>query len=245
MSLKNILTFCISALTFYNAFCATEEYASFYANPFRRQSEIDTSSDNYKYIMGMKWIIDGKPFTWYDDTLYVKTDSKPDTIFFQERVNGKIYQLICMISEPNHYNFIYNVCCGAFNVTWNSSNSWGGVQFNFQKTDPNYYLGTIHETGLVCHKDSINTVSPQCISAMANNIYPVSLNKIYLHKTSSSLNDSIPISCMTNSKEEYLDDFAEFSVYKRCFDFLYLPLSDKPLKISYNNQNGSFVILPY
>lgn len=216
--------------------------ASFYANPFVFAYKPDTSSEHYRHIMEMNWRINGEKLNWYSDTVYIKTDNIPDTILFQQHKQAKIDTLICMISLPMNYEFNYNECCGGFNVRWDKHRHWGAVQFSVLNARKKNYLGRIGETLLVVNQDSLNVLSPQCISAMAPNIHHVALSEFMYCKPGENCQNESPLDCLVAYNDGPMVDSFNLQVTRQLYNFLYLPLSNDPLQIIYDVRSGKITI---
>lgn len=201
--------------------------------------------DNPKYfkeISEMKWVINQQTLQFgYPPVQVIPNKNKLDTILFQKDANAKWDTLICNISKAQIYNFQYNECCGAFNVIDATNNRFikGSLSLKLtRKAKHKQYIGTLGEAGMSIQNTIPDTLKPACRSAMSPNIYWVSLKEIVECKNTQKCDISM---CFYNGKEEVYD--FEYSTKKEITEFLYLPLSNEPLSISYNPFNQELIIL--
>ena len=79
---------------------------------------VDTNSFMHKErLYEMQWIINGKLLKYGKSPVKIKPDvNKLDTILFKIRPNANWDTIICNITKPDSLEFVYNPCCGAFNI---------------------------------------------------------------------------------------------------------------------------------
>lgn len=92
-------------------------------------------------------------------------------------------------------------------------------------------MGTLGETGLLVKSTSKDTLSIGCRSAMSPNIYEITFREIEICKDTADCDESICL--FEKGKEELNYNFVYKTVSKK-MDCLFLPLSNRPIKITYD-----------
>ncbi len=198
----------------------------------------ESRRDVYDQIMEAEWRIHGKTLHYGSSPIEVTTDEKMDTIFYRQKIKANWDTIICQISKPGNFTFVYNECCGGFNVK-DESDHFVEAKVNFKikgQDKRRNYIGTLGEAGLLIERDYLVTLMPGCRSAMSPNIYQLTLSEVDFPVDTSLENSS---TCLFRiGYQDLYYDFAYRTIgYK--FDFLYMPLSNDPILIIYDLKSGS------
>ncbi len=211
-----------------SAFLATTavqgQTAKFYADTTRNWMGMRNNPSRYERVMEMEWKMNGQTLRWGSKPIEVTPDpNKVDTLFFRVNSNAKWDTMICIIKKPEYYKFIYNECCGAFNIEKEGENRflYGTVTYKItDKADKKTYLGTLGEAGLVVNSTTTDTLRPGCRSAMSPNVYPISFSEIEICKDTANCREG---TCMYDKKiNDYNYDFGYKTVSKK-LNVLFLP----------------------
>jgi hypothetical protein len=225
---------CVAILFYYPKLFAQQ--AIFTAKP----KEID----NHQDIAQMQWSINGQLLTFGSDTVKITPNEKVlDTILFKRNEKSLWDTIICDIAQPRHYNFVYNECCGGFNVADGKTHSFIKGEVIFEKTEQtqDVYLGLLGETGVLLHRGN-NTVLPMCRSAMSPNIFLIQLKEIEIcADTAGCVGPDSDLQCYTTDGGQTTYDLY-YRTKKTITRFLYMPLNEEPLKVIYNPVNKQIVI---
>lgn len=200
------------------------------------------SKSHLAHVLEMEWIINGQHFHWGSDTVHVKPDAaKMDTVYFKASKNSKWDTILCNISKPEVYTFVYNSCCGNFYLRNERMKGFPEVRVNFRvdgklKTP---FLGVIDEAGVVLNNDTVKTMKAQCRSAMASNICHVELREFSYTKDSANSN---MLMCLDigGGKEPIYDYY--YKSKKTYTSFLYMPLDETPLEMLFQTKNRRVAI---
>jgi hypothetical protein len=210
--------------------------AVFYADKISLMNE--SRKDIYDQIMEAEWRINGKTLHYGSDPIEVTPDEKMDTIFYRQKNKAKWDTIICQISKPGKFTFVYNECCGGFNVK-DESGHFIEAKVNFRiigQKKRRLYMGTLGEAGLLVRSDCMITLLPGCRSAMSPNIYQLTLSEVDFPTDDSLRNGS---TCLYKVGYPELDyDFA-FRIIDVKFNFLFMPLINEPIQIIYDLTNGA------
>jgi len=194
--------------------------------------------DRYNEIMEAEWRINGQTLHYGSEPLSIRIDHVLDTIYFKEFKNSKWDTLICNITEPKKYIFYHNECCGGFNISDGKFIN-GSVNFSIKSSDTKrLYLGTLGETGLLV-KQKNQILKPGCRSPMFQNVYSITFSEIEISKDTS---DRIDILCLYEEGKEQLNYEFAYRTISLKLDFLFLPLSNQPIKVTYIPKTGKIKI---
>lgn len=97
--------------------CAqTKNAATFYADTTRLSLSFSHNrGEEYHKVLQTEWRINGETLVYGRLPLEVPVDTiGPDTIFYRQGGRTKWDTLICCISKPGRYTFVYNDCCNSF-----------------------------------------------------------------------------------------------------------------------------------
>lgn len=227
------------ALQFSTVAFGQTSYATFSADTTRIHHERSRMTV-FEKIMESEWQINGQTLTYGSTPIRVETDNQVDTIFFRQDKNARWDTLICSISRPTNYTFYYNECCGGFNTADETGTYLvGSVQFeNRNPKKGKHYLGTLGEAGVIIDKNSVH-LKPTCRSAMSPNCYEVTLREIEPCSTTDSCNEEI---CLVEPNSENPNYGFGYATQSTLFRFLFLPLSNDPIHVSYNTKSGTVQI---
>lgn len=211
------------------------QFATFTADSTELRKLIGDNNERlFNKILEMEWIINDDTLKFGSSEIYLITnENKLDTIYFKVNAKSAYDTLICNIAQPIKYRFIYNTCCGGFDVIEDKTNNriGGKVLMKISKSPVNeIYLGTFGEAGMIIGDAFKDTLSVTCTSAMSSNIYAVKLIQIESCKASETC-ETLMCFQATFGKDKFDYDYKTVS---QKLNFLYLPLSNKPLPITYN-----------
>ncbi|MEX1003410.1 MAG: hypothetical protein WDZ35_14930 [Crocinitomicaceae bacterium] len=233
--MKKILTIILYVLP---AVAFSQEFAEFSLDSslgwnFSRQEKQELPD----YILDQMWIINGNKLTYDSERIRVEVDpNRFDTLLYKGRGRQEFDTIICNITEAGKYQFVYNECCGAFNVQDEASGKFiqGKVIYKIASETQDtskQYLGTLGETAIMVNGNHNDTLEVECRSAMSPNVYHLTFRQI------ENCNDTLDCDGYTCL---HLDDTSEpiwefaFKTVSKKMDFLYMPLSSKPLIIIYD-----------
>ncbi len=103
-------------ILFFSPILLFSQVATFEADTSQIQFEKENEPDIYKEILKSEWKINGQLLKYSSNPIEVKIDNIIDTIYFRKNNEFSWDTIICNISKPNKFNFIYNECCGTFYV---------------------------------------------------------------------------------------------------------------------------------
>ena len=220
---------CIFLIYFSTGSVFSQDKASFFADTVYMHG--DWRNDPYSGFL--QWTIQGKTFSWGETIQVNPTPNQIDTIFFKRSPEEKTDTIICDIKEARSYKFIYNECCGSFNVLSNDKQKISGeISFELsEEVADSAVAGTIAETGAYVKGAKTGILRSICSSAMASNISPVVLGEI---THCDEINDCPGWMCdyvEEGAEDSYSDETGFKKMY---FHFLYMPLNNSPLQIKYN-----------
>lgn len=195
----------------------------------------DTIRIDDNRVLEAEWKINGQTLLYGSKPIKVKTDNIIDTILFKQFNNSRWDTLICNISKPLNYTFQYNVCCGGFDVYENNTRLSGSVIFLIKNPDMNRkYLGQLDAAGILISEQKSDTLRPICSSPMLPNIYSLSLRTIETCIDTTDCDEEI---CLLEKGMETNFGFG-FKTISIIFNYLYLPLSNEPIKAIYDSKTG-------
>ncbi len=207
--------------------------AIFYADTNRSWNYIKENKRLLKEVKEMRWKINGQVLSFGSKPIKVKPNpNKIDTIFFKQNNRAEWDTLICIIKQPLTYRFLYNTCCGGFDVADDSGRILGEINFKIKgKDDKKTYLGTLGEAGIIVNELSTDTLREGCRSAMSPNIYHLTFSAIEICKDTVNCSEG---TCLYEKGEENLKyDFGYRAISKK-LNVLYMPLSRDPIQIIYD-----------
>jgi hypothetical protein len=210
------------------------QMATFSADTIRFSGEQQSRKDIYDKIMEAEWRIKGQTLRYGSAPIFVRTDNILDTIYYRHRANAKWDTILCNINQPRSLTFRYNECCGGFDVTdsYLCVPLTGAVNFRIKgKPGKRKYLGTLGETGVMVKKSTRKTLRPACRSAMSPNIYPLSFQEIAAGKNEA---DCPETTCLLVKSPNIMKYEFRYSIISKKLDFLYMPVSNKPLQVIYD-----------
>jgi hypothetical protein len=215
--------------------------ATFSADTSQFFKEKNRNPEIYNKIMEAEWKINGEILHYGSKPISVKTDNIIDTIYYRQFKNSKWDTLICNINKPKHYIFHFNPCCGGFNIS-DDTNKYviGSVNFNIKNTDnKRQFLGTLGEAGIIVSSKFISTLEPACRSAMSPNVYQLTLKEFEICKETADYNE---VTCLYMKGNEELNYEFSYITTSLKLDCLYLPLSNEPIRVTYDLKIGKVKI---
>lgn len=225
------LFFCISQ------FCIAQT-ARFYADTVQLKKHTGSRSD-LDHVFEMEWIINGQHMQWGSDTLRITPDqNKMDTVLFRADKRAKWDTILCNISKPEVYTFVYNTCCGGFYLRNERMKAFapGKVSFRISGKPKAKYLGVIDEAGVPLRSDSAVVLNAMCRSAMSSNIFRVELQT--MEDAPDTINCSSLMCLDVGLGNEPRYDFY-YKKKKTLTSFLYMPMDETPLELIYDPKKRS------
>lgn len=206
--------------------------ATFSADTTRFYKERNSRKDIYDKIMEAEWKIQGQILHYGSKPVTIKTDNVIDTIFYKHRSNSETDTIICNINKTGNFIFIYNECCGAFNVADKSGKFFeGSVIFKIKGQDKRPYLGTLGETGILVNTKGKDTLRSGCRSAMSPNVYELTLGEIEICKDTV---DCTQVTCLYEKGQQELNYEFGYNTISEKLRCLFLPLSNQPILVIYD-----------
>ena len=207
------------------------QLATFSADTTRFSRE--TRKDIYYKIIEAEWKINGQRLHFGSKPITIKTDNILDTILYRQSNNSKVDTIVCNINKTGNFKFYYNECCGGFNIADETGKFIiGSVIFSIKGQDNKItYLGTIGEAGILVSFTTKDTLKTGCRSAMSPNVYQLTFCQIEV------CNDTINCkerTCLFEMGKEELNYEFGYKTISRKIDCLFLPLSNHPIKITYD-----------
>lgn len=211
------------------------QYATFSADTTRLKRFKKNVKMN-ENISKVHWIINGRKFHFGDQPIKIKTTpNKLDTIYFKGFRKSQYDTILCNISTPKHYRFFFNECCGAFNICTPEGDRFNNsIIFNINNQPKNErFMGIFGEAGTMIKLR--DTITFDCRSAMAPNIYPIELN------TFKDCNDSLNCRgvCLVNIKDKSPEYGYTYKVINQIKSFSYMPLNNSPIRIDFDSKSKS------
>ena len=199
------------------------------------------NQNEFEKAMEMQWLINGKSLSFGSDTVKILPDKTTmDTIFFRRNTNTKWDTILCNIALPYTYNFTLNVCCGAFDVQRDKKRIPLKAEFTIKGDTKKMFLGRLEETAKFMVGEDKKTITPLCRSVMKSHIYWVMLQEIYRCNDEGNCERNEEFCIQTENGEPYYD--FSYKVVKTITKFLYMPLTDKPLRITYKPEKNKLKI---
>ncbi len=207
--------------------------AKFYADTTLAWRDAGKNIEAKERLMEMEWRMNGQVLHFGSEPMKIRVDKKqPDTLFYKQNNRAKWDTIIYNVKEPKVYKFIYNTCCGGFDIAdENDDHLVGQVNFIIEgQNNKKVYLGTLAEAGLIVTPTN-NLLSPGCRSAMSPNIYPLTFREIEICKDSIDCTEG---ACLYEKGKEQLNDEFGYKTISLKLDCLFLPMSNQPIKVIYN-----------
>ncbi len=189
---------------------------------------------------GSEWIIAGQHLKFDGSSIKVKTDNVLDTVLYRTDDYRAWDTIICQISQPKSYRFIYNMCCGGFGIA-DSIGHFIQARTIFETwPSEKLHLGKLDDDGILLRpgENLSDTLDITCHSVMMSNIFNVSFSEITTKIDKSNYNDN---TCIKNGKD-YTYDFTYTPTKSYC-NFLYMPLSHAPVTIVISRKKGLVTIM--
>jgi hypothetical protein len=199
---------------------------------------LDSNQVLNEKLSQMEWVINGQKFIASMGEIQIPlTPRTLDTIKFKNKPSDKWETLICNIQKPEKYYFIYNECCGGFDVTDSLGKKFiGQLEFHLTTdstdTTGTKYMGTLGEGGVFIESQKKTLLLPTCNSPMNPNIYSVSMEEIELCSDSTkTCPDTI---CLYDVNQKSEPEALNYTIKNYKLKFFYLPLSNEPLHMHYD-----------
>ena len=196
----------------------------------------ETRKEIYDKIMEAEWKINGQTLHYGSKPITIKTDNILDTILYKQRSNSKVDTIVCNINKKGNFIFYYNECCGGFNIADETGKFIiGSIIFSIKEQDNRKtYLGTLGETGILVNSATKDTLKTGCRSAMSPNVYQITFCQIEICKDWINCKEG---TCLFEKGNEELNYEFGYKTISRKIDCLFLPLSNQPIKVTYDPRN--------
>ncbi|MDB5258653.1 MAG: hypothetical protein JWM14_3348 [Chitinophagaceae bacterium] len=186
------------------------------------------------HFIDMEWKIRGNSIHYQNKVVELTiAPDKIDTLFYRHHKQAKWDTIICLIREPGEYKFIYNECCGGFNIA-DKNGKLIQASINFQlhsNVKHKQFLGTLGETGILVNYNSTDTLKPGCRSAMSPNIYPLTFQEIKIAKDMINAKEG---TCLYEKGKEELNYEFGYKTISTKLNCLFMPLSKNPIWVMYD-----------
>jgi|GEM_PF-1588141 len=226
-------------------FNAWSQNITFFADTATLNTRVSKNWRSLSRVAEMEWKVGGQSMRFGSKPISLPIDpDKTDTLFFKWRANANWERILFNAKEPGAYAFIYNVCCDGFDIVRATNSNLGFIsgKVSFQvsgRQQNQVLLGTFGEAGILIERGK-NVLSRHCRSAMSSNIYWVTLQEIEICNDTTSCKQ---YACL------YRKGFSEDDMYEISFktissktEFLYMPLSDDPIQVFYDNKSGKLTV---
>jgi len=211
--------------------------AKFYADTTLAWRDAGQNLKEKQRLMEMEWRINGQILHFGSKPIEIKVNkNKTDTLFYKQNNHAKWDTIICKVKESKNYTFIYNTCCGGFDIADETGKRIvGQVNFIIEVQDKNQiYLGTLGEAGLIV-TNTTDALRPGCRSAMSPNIYQLTFREIEICKDTIDCKEG---TCLYEKGKEGLNEDFGYKTTSLKLDCLFLPMSNQPIKVIYNAKTG-------
>lgn len=215
------------------------QYATFIADTTDFHSEIASTARERDIVMQMEWRINGQVLRFGSAPIHIKTDPKKiDTILYRMLTNMPFDTIICNVKNPVTYKFVYNLCCGAFDVYGPGDKRLEGeVVFHLKgRAKGKKYLGILGESGVLVNVT--DTLEWGCRSPMQPNIYPLQFEEVEVCSDTAKCKESVCISDRKKNERAY--DLSYRTILRKV-NVLYMPLSE-PLHVTYDVPSRRVII---
>lgn len=219
--------------------------ATFYADTMRVWQYAGRSGNKKlnNEIYEMEWRINGQVLRFGSKPVSVPADADNiDTLFYKQHNKAKWDTIIFNVKKPLSYKFVYNVCCGGFNIEGDGVAPYISGRADFRvtgKQQDKTFVGTLGEVARII-KPGKNLLSPQCRSAMSPNIYWLSLQEIKMCEDTVSCQQEL---CLyRESQEEETYEGIKFNTISKKTEFLYMPLNSEPIQVIYDAKSKKVTI---
>jgi hypothetical protein len=200
-----------------------------------RHSHVTSGEDaEAKRIQEMEWRIHGQVLHFGDDTLRIPVDDVLDTIYYRRDLRADWDTMICNIDRPKLISFLYNDCCGAFNVSDASMRRLVQASVEFRlvgNARSKVYLGMMGEDGALLQAGRPAVLHPVCHSAVVPNIFPISLRQIWPCSPADSCGEGACLMQPGQAEPQYEFGFKSVTTIA---EFYYLPIDERPLVVTYD-----------
>ena len=213
---------------------AQKQYATFIADTTQLRMSTGRVQSEFDMAMEMEWKIKGQTLH-FGESIKVEVNNEVDTFYYHQSNRHNWDTLICLVQEPQTYYFIYNDCCGAFDVYDSTKRRFtASALFKFEGTlGSSKYVGTLGENGILVKNNRSDTLRPTCRSPMVPNIYFVDFSLVTV--CSDTASDCDYYTCIT------IPGAAKDSGFRRKYSygsFLSLPLSRDPIEVTFDKMSG-------
>jgi hypothetical protein len=191
-----------------------------------------------KHIKEQFWFINGQKMSYSSGPIKVKVGpDKLDTILFKGYRQKEFDTIICNISEAKKFKFYYNECCGGLNIKDELTQKFirGRISIKLKHPSNKVYLGLLGQSGSLITVNS-SILSEGCRSAMSPNVYNVVLKQIGPCVDSTNC-EEVCIMGKTEMNYGY-----EYKTLITKLHFLFMPLDNEPLVITYDPKSDLIVI---
>lgn len=215
-----------------------QEFAEFSTDTTRLRNHKDKNGELLERITEQEWFINGQRMYYGCQPIKIEVNpDKLDTVLYRAHGKAKLDTIICNIAEPEKYRIYQNDCCKPFYIKYDSTNRYttGNIIYSLSEADDSKtYLGTLGEAGVVVRTNNKHALTPNCRSAMNNNIYTISFQQI---EFCPDLNCDGSI-CLQEKGNDDPDYYSYRSISTK-FEFRYMPLNSEPLFVTYDPKTDS------
>lgn len=208
-------------------------FAHFFADPTRFEMHGNSPAEAAKF-REMTWRIHGQVLHWGSDTIAIPVDRTLDTVFFQLRANAPWDTLLTQISEPGDLIFVYNECCGVFDLVTPPKlrRVPASVTVRLRNGKPgSQYLARMDDAGVLLPNSGEVALESACRSAMFPNRFNISLMEVAECPDTAHCDVSV---CMYAADPSEAGDYRDFQTVAELVRFQYLPTTAKPLRVIYD-----------
>jgi hypothetical protein len=188
---------------------------------------------------GSEWFIAGQHLQLDGGSIKVKTDELLDTILYRTDKDRDWDTIICQISLPNSYRFVYNECCGGFYIADSIGHFIQARTIFKTSASKQWHIGKLGDDGILLppgNKET-DTLDITCHSVLMPNIFNVSFAEIKGQADSTNFIDNTCIKMGNDFNYNYT-----YTSTKTYCNFLYMPLSNAPVTMTIDRKRGMVMI---
>jgi hypothetical protein len=231
----------VSFFLLFSALILNAQTAKFYAKKLTFAKGASIENTRLEKAMEMQWLINGKLLRFGEDTIeVVPNKNKLDTIYFKRDTKMEWDTIICNIAEPKVYELVYNDCYGVFEVYSTKKRIPMKVEVAIKGKSNKMFLARLEETGKVINGSGELSITPLCRSAMKPYIFWIMLQQVEVCTDTGNCEKNEEF-CIQKENGERDYSFS-YTVTKTITKFLFMPLTDKPLRVSYKPEKNKLKI---
>ena len=213
--------------------------AGFYADSVEVMRRHGGKLRYFERIQDFEWVINGQSMTWSPDTLHVPVNPFVlDTIRWRRDSSSDWQLIICNIHRPEGYSFVFNECCGGFNVRSHQTGRFtsGKVEFRLKGAAEVPILGVHGDGSTLLEPDRPVQIPFPCKSAMASNLDWIQVLPVQ-QVPMEECEEGFGTMCFFEEGKESMEEVC-FNLLEGESRFLYLFLEEERLVVEVDGTTG-------